>query len=97
MKAPNLAEDIVPIGEFKTRIASMLRRIRESRRPIVITQNGRATAVVMSPVDYEAMVDREEFLEAVDAGLEDMRAGRVTALKDVEAEFRKRFGRKPRE
>jgi prevent-host-death family protein len=93
MKAPNVAEDIVPIGEFKTRISAMLRRIRESRRPIVITQNGRATAVVMSPVDYEAMVYRENLVDAVNAGLEDVRAGRVIDDAELVAELDARYGK----
>jgi len=46
-----VADLVVSLSDFKAKASQMLERIRQERRPIVLTQNGSATAVVQ---DYEA-------------------------------------------
>ena len=46
-----VAEDIVPIGEFKAHLSERIRDLREKGRPTIITQNGRAAAVMLTPED----------------------------------------------
>ena len=42
-----VAEDIVPLSQFKAKAADLLRRISETGAPIVITQPGRAAGVLL--------------------------------------------------
>ncbi len=77
MQSISVSEDIVPVGEFKTQIARHLKRIVDGASPLVITQNGRAAGIVLSPVEYDRMCDRERFFESVFAGAGDANAGRV--------------------
>jgi prevent-host-death family protein len=49
MKRPTLAKDLVPVNEFRSNMADYLRQVCESGRPIVITQRGRAAAVLVEP------------------------------------------------
>ncbi len=72
-----VSEDIVPLYEFKARAAQVLRRLRESNRAVVITQNGRPAAVLVSPEEFDRLQERERFLDAVDDGLRDSDAGRT--------------------
>lgn len=50
-----LTEDIKPITELKTHSAEMVRSVKESRRPMVITQHGEASAVLMDIASYEEL------------------------------------------
>ena len=50
---------IEPITVFKTRSAQLVRRARQARKPIVITQNGKATAVLQ---DIESFQEQREAL-----------------------------------
>ena len=77
MKPLRVSQDIVPIGAFKTRAAHWLRRLAETGEPVVITQNGRPAAVVLSPAVFDRAQERERFLESVAAGLADAEAGRL--------------------
>ena len=43
MKDLQASEDIVPLGEFKAKTSEMLRKLRSTNRPLVITRNGRPT------------------------------------------------------
>jgi len=76
MKAVRLHDDIIPIGEFKTHASSIIRRLHEEQRPIVITQRGRAAGVLVTPADYDRLTERERFVAAVEQGLAESRAGR---------------------
>jgi prevent-host-death family protein len=77
MKPLRVSEDIVPIGEFKARAARWLKRTRETAQPVVITQNGKPAGVLLSPIEYDRLSERERFLQSVASGLADADAGRV--------------------
>lgn len=53
MKPIQLDEDVIPVSEFKANTAKWIERIRETGRPVLLTQNGRSAAVVMNPADYD--------------------------------------------
>jgi prevent-host-death family protein len=44
---------IEPVTTLKTRSAELIRRARETGQPIVITQNGKATAVLQDVESFE--------------------------------------------
>lgn len=71
----NVADGIVPLGEFKAQAARYLRDLAAHGEPMVITQNGRPVAVVMSPAAFEDIRARQEHLEAVARGIEDADRG----------------------
>jgi prevent-host-death family protein len=83
MKSIRVSEDIVPIGEFKGRAARWMQRAAESRQPVVITQNGRPAAVLLSPAEYDRILERQRFLESVAAGLADAEAGRTLSTEQL--------------
>ena len=64
----------------------------ESSEPVVITQNGRAAAVLLSPAAYDELTEPFRFMRSVEQGLADVEAGRVTPHEEVVAEMRRRFG-----
>ena len=65
----------------------MLREIQSSRRPLVITQNGKAAAVLISPSDFDLLTEQARFVEAVQRGLEDVQNGRVLPDEDLGQEL----------
>jgi prevent-host-death family protein len=77
MRPLRVADGIVPLGEFKSKASKILRSLKEECDPLVITLNGRPAAVVMAPEAYDRMQQRQQYLEAVAAGLSDAVAGRV--------------------
>jgi prevent-host-death family protein len=91
MKRMQYAEDIVPLGEFKTHASRVLRQLASSGRPVVITQNGRPAAVLSTPKDFDRLRRQERFVRAVQDGLADARAGRLIsdaqATKELDEEF----------
>ncbi len=87
-----VAEDIVPLSDFKARASELLKRLAKTGAPIVITQNGRAAGVLLSPAEFDALTERIRFLNAVAEGLEDARSGKVVTHESMVAEVHTRFG-----
>jgi prevent-host-death family protein len=92
MKPMRLSEDILPLGEFKTQASRVLRQLKESQRPVIITQNGRPAAVLISPQDFDQMRERERFMAAVREGLADVEAGRLLDSDEVRRQLDAEFG-----
>jgi prevent-host-death family protein len=79
MKPLHVSEDILPIADFKARASEVVRRLREHRRPVVITQSGKPAAVLLSPEEFDRLTHRARFLDAIGEGLADAEAGRVVS------------------
>ena len=94
MRAVRISEDFVPVSEFKAHAADWLRRVRETRAPLVVTQNGRPTGVLLSPEAFDELTEQTRFVRAVSEGLADAEAGRRRPHADVVARMKARFGRK---
>jgi prevent-host-death family protein len=92
MKPFQLSEDILPLGEFKTQASRVLRQLRASQRPVVITQNGRPAAVLITPEEFDRIREREHFVSAIREGLADAEAGRVVDDEALGSYFDERFG-----
>ena len=90
MKRISVANDIVPIGEFKSGISKWIKKSKTSGNPIVITQNGRPAAVVISPTDYDQLNELKQFVDSVKRGLKDSDKGKVFTTTEVHAELGKR-------
>ncbi len=91
---PNLrvAEDIVPLSDFKARASELLKKLSQTGAPIVITQNGRAAGVLLSPAEFDSLTERTRFVEAVAEGIDDARSGRVVPHESMVAEVQARYG-----
>lgn len=65
MAVPRLATDIQPLAEFRAKLATVVRRVQRTRRPIVLTQHGRSAAVLLDVREYDALIERLELLHDV--------------------------------
>ncbi len=82
----NLTRDITPVAALKTRSAELIRVARESGQPVILTQNGRATAVLQDVESFERQRKALVMLKLVAQGEQDFRRGNV--LSDAEAHRR---------
>jgi prevent-host-death family protein len=88
MKEVQFSDGIVPLGEFKAQAAKLLKRLGESGAPMVITQNGRPAGVLLSPLEFDRLQERQRFLESIAAGLADAEAGRVVGTSELRERLR---------
>lgn len=60
MKQILVNQDIRPLSEFRSSAASLIKQVRETKRPLVITQRGRSVGVFLDVEVYEAMQKKIE-------------------------------------
>ena len=83
---PSLSKDLVPVKEFRANLASWFRKTGETGRPVVVTQHGKAAAVVVSPEAMDELVEQRDFMRAVVRGLRSIDEGNVIEDEAVWAE-----------
>ena len=76
-----ITEDIRPVTYLKSRAADLLTQINETHRPVIITQNGEARAVLQDPETYERMRSAIGLMKLLAQGEEDLRRG-LTITQD---------------
>jgi prevent-host-death family protein len=89
-----LKEDIKTVAYLKNQAEKLLDQVSESRRPVVITADGEAKAVVLDVESYEALRDATLLLQLASQGEADLQEGRALpqaqALRRVRSSIRRR-------
>ena len=93
-KAIQITEDIIPLSQFKVQASKVLHSLHETGRSVVITQNGKPSAVVITPEEFDRLHERDEFIAAVQEGRSDIQAGDVTETGVLEKSFDHRYGKR---
>jgi len=72
-----MREDIRPVTYLKSRAADLLDQLNKTHRPVVITQNGEARAVIQDAESYERTKSAIGLLKLLVQGEEDVRSGKI--------------------
>jgi prevent-host-death family protein len=75
MQRLKIDQDIRSMSEFRTGIASFLKQVNETKRPMVITQHGKSAAVLLDVGEYEAMLEKLELLQEVQVAVNQIEKG----------------------
>ena len=87
----DITKDIQPMTTFRNHSGEIMRHLKETKRPVVLTVNGKAAAVVQDAEAYQRLLDvaaQASATEGIRQGLEDLVSGRTQAAEDVFAELR---------
>jgi prevent-host-death family protein len=87
--------NIVPISDLRQDAAKILRKIKNSDEPLVITQRGRAAAVMLSVKAYERSEHDRELLHLLAKGEKEIEAGEGYDLDSILAEADKQISENP--
>ena len=79
---------IIPISDLRQDTAGVIKRAAVSDEPVVITQRGRASAVLVSARSYERTQHEIEILRLLARGEADIEAGVGYDLDEVMADAR---------
>lgn len=87
-----MTEDIRPVTFLKSKTADALTQINETRRPLIITQNGEPRAVMQDPESYERMISAIGLMKTLMQGEEDVRRKRTRGQEEVFTRLKKKLG-----
>lgn len=87
----DMAEDIHPAADLQAKAEDLLRQVHQTKRPIVLTQEGRGTAVLVDVESFQSLLEELDLLRDVHRGLADVEAGRVVAHEEARARLMARY------
>jgi antitoxin YefM len=90
MKSISISNDIVPVGEFKSKMAYFLKEIQEKGNTLIITQNGKPAGVLLSPAEFDELRQTKEFIESIARGLSESEKGNVFSTSQLKALLKKK-------
>ena len=77
------SEAIEPVTTLKTKCAELIRRAKESGQPIVITQNGKATAVLVDVESFERQREALLLLRYLAVGEDEIGKGKGVSHQEA--------------
>ena len=81
------------MSEFCANAASMIEKIKTEHRPLVITQHGKSSAVLLDVGDYEQMIDTIEVLQEINQARQEIEDGKGTEHEEVMSSLKERLGK----
>ena len=87
----HLEEDIQPLSTFRSKISFYFNKVKKTKRPLVITQNGKSSAILLDVAEYQSMVDKIEVLEEIKLAEEQIGSGKGISHTKVKKMFAKSF------
>jgi prevent-host-death family protein len=91
----DISKDIQSLTTFRRKSGEFLKHLKKTKRPVILTVNGKAEAVVQDAEAYQRLLDlaaRADVYEAIRQGLDDVAHGRTRPAREVFDELRKRYG-----
>lgn len=87
---------LVSFTDARRGLSDLIDRVARRHEHVVITRNGEPEAILLSPVEYEALLETVEILEddetldALESSERDVKAGRLVSLDEVQRRIRGR-------
>jgi len=91
----DITQDIQALTTFRNNSAALLQQLKKSKRPLILTVNGKAAAVVQEAEAYQHLLDiaaQADASEGIRQGREDIAKGRVYPARDALKAFRRKHG-----
>ena len=83
--------DVRPVTEFRANTSAVLAQMHATKRPIVLTQHGRSTAVLLDVDVYESLIDEVAVMRNVHTAEKQLDAGMGIPHEAVERRLRERY------
>ncbi|MFH1019487.1 MAG: type II toxin-antitoxin system Phd/YefM family antitoxin [Pseudomonadota bacterium] len=94
MQRLKIDQDIRSMSEFRTGIASFLKQVHDTKRPLIITQHGKGAAVLLDVGEYEAMQEKIELLQDIQTSVSQLENGAGVARDEAKEMILKNIARK---
>ncbi len=91
MQRLKIDQDIKPLSEVRIGIANIIKQVRDTKRPVVITQHGKSVAVLLDASEYEALQEKLDLLTDVQASLNQLENGQGIAHEEAKEKVLKRI------
>lgn len=93
MGSISLSKDIEPLSEFRKKSADFIKRLKDEKQPIVLTQHGKSAAVLVDVSEYERMSKKIELLEDLLEAKQQVERGEVYSFEEAQERIEKHLSK----
>lgn len=68
----SIEKDLISLSEFRSSYKKYITRLSKERNSIVLTQNGKAAAVLVSPREYDQLTGKNDILNLIASRLQEI-------------------------
>lgn len=79
----SISKDIEPLSEFRKKSADFIKRLKNEKHPIVLTQHGKSAAVLMDVAEYERFTKKLELLEDLLEAKQQVEQGETYTMEEA--------------
>jgi len=90
----DLTKDIQSLTTFRRQSSDFMKQLKKSKRPVVLTVNGKAAAIVQDVAAYQRLLDlaaSADEEEAIRQVLDDVAHGRTRPAREAFDEIRRKY------
>jgi prevent-host-death family protein len=89
----DLVQNIKPISYVKAHTTEVVKKVGETRSPIIITQNGEAKAVIIDIESYQKTLQAINLAKLLSFSEMDLEKGNVVTHEEAKKRFEKTIGK----
>jgi prevent-host-death family protein len=93
MSRIQLDEDIQPLSEFRANVTAFIDKVKKTKRPVVITQRGKSSAILMGVSEYESLIQKLELLTDIQIAEKQIANGLGINHEDARKKIRSRYAK----
>jgi len=86
-----LDRDIRSLSEFRANAASFIEQVKSEHRPLVLTQHGKSSAVLIDVEDYQKLLDKIQLLEELSTARKELDNGEGVSHEEFFSELRAKY------
>ncbi|MFH2065087.1 MAG: type II toxin-antitoxin system Phd/YefM family antitoxin [Pseudomonadota bacterium] len=87
MQKLKIDQDIRSMSEVRNAMASYIKQVHETKRPVIITQHGKGVAVLLGANEFEAMQEKIDLLSDVQTSLNQLTKGEGISHQKAKAKL----------
>ena len=92
MQKLKIDQDIRSLSEVRNAMATFIKQVHDTKRPVIITQHGKGVAVLLGANEYEAMQEKIELLQDIQTSISQLESGTGIDHDAAKADVLKRLG-----
>ena len=80
--------DVRPVSDLRQNMAEVMESIDTEKRPVILTKHGRGRYILLSIEEYNRINAANLIYKAIDEGIADIEAGRVSDFREFAQQLR---------
>jgi len=76
-------KNITPLTDFRKNMKKYISELKSNKKPIILTQHGKGTAVILDSEKYQELQDEIDFMRRVALGLDDIKNNRIHPFSEA--------------